>query len=80
MKADLKNRIPAKGGQKRRFLIGKAARRAEGSGVSQDEVTQAIRRFKAQGGLINELPPEPEDVRLKVGNHFTAAFESVIEY
>ena len=80
METESNNGFKSKSGNKRRFLIGKAKRRSEKSRITHDEISQAIRTFKAQGGLIDKLPPEREDVRAKVGNHYAAAFESVIEY
>lgn len=64
----------------RRFLIGKALRKSNKDQITQDEISLAIRSFKNSGGLIRELPPQPDDNRPLVGNLYTAAYETVIEH
>lgn len=66
--------------QTKRFLIGKALRKSNKDRISQDEISQAIHYFKKNGGLIKELPPQPDDNRPLVGNPFAAAYETVIEH
>lgn len=64
--------------QSKRFLVpkprGKALRE-----LTHDQVTQAVRRFQTQGGLIKELPPQEVDVRTMVGKQWDVAYESVFE-
>ncbi len=64
----------------RRFLIGKALRKSNKDKITQDEISLAIHSFKKNGGLIKELPPQPDDNRPLVGNPLTAAYETVIEH
>jgi hypothetical protein len=63
----------------KRILVGKQQRNSKQPQITHEEVTQAIRRFKDQGGLIKELPPQREGYRPVVGNHLGSAYESVIE-
>ena len=63
----------------KRFLVqrpkgGKAPRE-----LTHDQVTQAIRSFQTQGGLIKKLPPQEVDARTMVGKQWDVAYESVFE-
>ena len=64
----------------KRFLVGRLVRRGEKNQVTQDEITRAILRFKARGGLIQELPPQSKVRRPLVGNSLNSAYETVIEH
>jgi hypothetical protein len=63
----------------KRILVGKLQTKGKQIKVSHEEVAQAIRHFKAQGGLIKELPPQRDSHRPVVGNHHGSAYETVIE-
>jgi hypothetical protein len=63
----------------KRILVGKLERKGKQSDISHEEIAAAIRRFKDQGGLIKELPPQRQGYRPVVGNHLGSAYESVIE-
>ena len=63
----------------KRILVGKLQRKGQQDKISHEEVAQAIRHFKDEGGLIKELPPQREGYRPVVGNHLGSAFESVID-
>jgi hypothetical protein len=65
---------------RKRFLVGKMQRQGHRDDISHEEVSQAIRRFQEQGGLIHELPAQREEYRRRIGTHLGSAFESVIEY
>jgi hypothetical protein len=64
----------------KRILVGKMERNSKRGEISHDEIAQAIRRFKEDGGLIKELPPQRQGHRPLVGSHLGSAFESVIEH
>ena len=64
----------------RRFLVGRLEKRGEKNKVTQDEISQAIHRFQARGGLIQELPPQSKVRRPLVGNMLNSAYETVIEH
>lgn len=63
----------------KRILVGKAQRNGAKSNVSHEEIAQAIRHFKSQGGLIKELPPQRDGIRHYVGGHLSSPYETVIE-
>jgi len=63
----------------KRILVSKVQRKAKRPDISHEEIQQAIRHFKDQGGLIKELPPQRQGYRPIVGNHLGSAYESVIE-
>ena len=63
----------------KRLLVSKQQRKEKRPDITHDEIQQAIRHFKEQGGLIRELPPQREGYRHIVGNHLGSAYESVIE-
>lgn len=63
-----------------RILVGKMREQGDWERITREEVAQAIRTFKEKGGLIRELPRQPDEYRAKVGNHLHAAYEPVIEY
>jgi len=48
--------------------------------VSHEEVTAAIMAFKKNGGLINQLPPQPGNKRNHVGNRWGSAYETLFEH
>lgn len=43
--------------------------------VTEEEVHQALRRFRKSGGLVRELPPQPAPSRALVGERL-GAFEN----
>jgi len=63
----------------KRLLVSKLQRKEKKPDITHDEIQQAIRHFKEEGGLIHELPPQRQGYRPVVGNHLGSAFESVIE-
>ena len=64
----------------KRILVGKSQRKNAGKEVSHDEISQAIRHFQEQGGLIKELPPQRDGMRHFVGGHLGSAYENVIDH
>lgn len=63
----------------KRILVGKLQRNSKQANITHEEIAQAIRHFKDDGGLIKELPPQRDGHRSMVGNHLGSAYESVIE-
>ena len=63
----------------RRFLVQRPKGSKAQRELSHDQVTQAIRSFQTQGGLIKKLPPQEVDARTLVGKQWDVAYESVFE-
>lgn len=48
-------------------------------GVSEEEIQEAIKKFKAQGGLIKHLPKEVVPSSILVGRKY-GRFENLLEH
>lgn len=63
----------------KRFLperpSGKGGRRK----LTREQVTQAVLAFKTRGGLIKELPPQPEGNRAMIGHRWDSMYEAVFD-
>ncbi|NIP74358.1 MAG: hypothetical protein GWO16_15735, partial [Gammaproteobacteria bacterium] len=60
--------------KRKRILVGKLERQGGKDRITHEEIAQAIRRFKDDGGLIKKLPPQRDEYRNMVGNHLQAAY------
>lgn len=47
--------------------------------LSREQVTNAILAFQNRGGLIEKLPPEPENRRKMVGNRWGSMYEVIFD-
>lgn len=54
-------------------------RRGDDAPVTSAAVAEALRRFRAAGGLVQELPADPTPTRRTVGGHH-ASYENVLDY
>jgi hypothetical protein len=63
----------------KRFLVQKPKGGKGGHEVTHDQVTQAIRAFQLEGGLIKRLPPQEGDARTQVGKFWDVAYESLFD-
>ena len=63
----------------KRFLPYRSKGKAGTERLSHDEVTKAIMAFQKRGGLIEKLPPEPENNRKLVRNRWGSMYEGIFE-
>jgi hypothetical protein len=63
----------------KRFLVQRPKGGKSPRELTHDQVTQAVRSFQTQGGLIKKLPPQEVDSRTLVGKQWDVAYESVID-
>ena len=64
----------------KRFLVQKPKGSKAGQReVTHEQVTQAIRSFQTNGGLIKKLPPQGADSRTLVGKTWDVAYESLFD-
>lgn len=47
--------------------------------ITHEQVAEALLVFKVKGGLIKQLPPQPELQRSEVGNHWDTMYEPVFD-
>jgi len=64
----------------KRFLPPKPKGKGAPKELTHDQITQAIRTFQSQGGLIRELPAQGGETRTFVGRSWDVAYESLFEH
>lgn len=64
----------------KRFLPPKPKGKGAPKELTHDQITQAIRNFQSQGGLIRELPAQGSETRTLVGRSWDVAYESLFEH
>ncbi len=63
---------------KPRILLGKKARNARRE-ISHEEISEALSRFKKNGGCIALLPPQPTRISRLAGARWEGPYENVVE-
>lgn len=63
----------------KRFLPYKGKGKSGDERLTREQVTSAILAFQKRGGLIEKLPPEPENRRKMVGNRWGSMYEGIFE-
>ncbi len=64
----------------KRFLAPKPKGKAGTQELTHDQISQAIRSFQSQGGLIRRLPDQGRETRTLVGRSWDVAYESLFEH
>jgi len=63
-----------------RFLAPRKRGDTGGGGPTHEQVAEAMRKFRSEGGLIRQLPPQQVGSRRLVGNHWGSAYENVLDF
>ena len=63
----------------KRFLPYRNKGKSDIARLSREEVTKAIMAFQKRGGLIEKLPPEPDNRRKMVGNRWGSMYEGIFD-
>ena len=53
---------------------------AGGGEPTREQIAEAIRKFRSEGGLIHQLPPQLVGSRRLVGNRWGSAYETVLDF
>ena len=64
----------------KRFLPPRKRGDTEGGELSHEQIAEAMRKFRSEGGLIRQLPPQQVGSRRLVGNHGGSAYETVLDF
>ncbi|MCH7478214.1 MAG: hypothetical protein IIA14_08930 [SAR324 cluster bacterium] len=51
-----------------------------GGEPTHEQIADAIRKFRSEGGLIRQLPPQLVGSRRLVGNRWGSAYENVLDF
>ncbi len=65
-------------GNSKRFLPHK--KKNNSKKLTHDQVGEAIKKFKKEGGLIEQLPPEQVYSRRMVGNRWGSTYEMIFDH
>ncbi len=63
----------------KRILPYKNKGKAQTPRLSREQVTHAILAFQKRGGLIEQLPPEPDSQRKMVRNRWGSMYEVIFD-